>query len=198
MTTLGELEPGDRCEPRGRRARQVRRAAPPAALASLSEMAVTTPVRDHRGGDRGHPRRTDGRRRRRSRPRERGRPGRSRRSSRRPRRSTSWRRTPAGSICLCLTEERADQLGLRPMTDHNEAPLGTAFTVSDRGARRRHDRHLRRRPQPHDPGRDPPRLDARTTSCSRATSSRSAPSRAACSSASARPRRRSTSRASPG
>jgi 3,4-dihydroxy 2-butanone 4-phosphate synthase / GTP cyclohydrolase II len=35
-----------------------------------------------------------------------------------------------GLICLCLTEERCDQLGLRPMTDHNEAPLGTAFTVS--------------------------------------------------------------------
>src|SRR5258706_10129758 len=35
-----------------------------------------------------------------------------------------------GLICLCLTEERADQLVLRPMTDHNEAPLGTAFTVS--------------------------------------------------------------------
>src|SRR5438876_1682762 len=34
-----------------------------------------------------------------------------------------------GLICLCLTEERADQLALRPMTDHNEAPLGTAFTV---------------------------------------------------------------------
>ncbi|HEY5295032.1 MAG TPA: bifunctional 3,4-dihydroxy-2-butanone-4-phosphate synthase/GTP cyclohydrolase II [Gaiellaceae bacterium] len=35
-----------------------------------------------------------------------------------------------GLICLCLTGERADLLGLRPMTDHNEAPLGTAFTVS--------------------------------------------------------------------
>ncbi len=35
-----------------------------------------------------------------------------------------------GLICLCITEERADMLGLRPMTDHNEAPLGTAFTVS--------------------------------------------------------------------
>ncbi|HEX7082736.1 MAG TPA: bifunctional 3,4-dihydroxy-2-butanone-4-phosphate synthase/GTP cyclohydrolase II [Gaiellaceae bacterium] len=35
-----------------------------------------------------------------------------------------------GLICLCLTDERAEQLGLRPMTDHNEAPLGTAFTVS--------------------------------------------------------------------
>ena len=35
-----------------------------------------------------------------------------------------------GLICLCLTEERADYLALRPMTDNNEAPLGTAFTVS--------------------------------------------------------------------
>src|SRR3954465_14438934 len=35
-----------------------------------------------------------------------------------------------GLICLCLTEERADHMGLRPMTDHNETPLGTAFTVS--------------------------------------------------------------------
>jgi 3,4-dihydroxy 2-butanone 4-phosphate synthase / GTP cyclohydrolase II len=35
-----------------------------------------------------------------------------------------------GLICLCLTEERADHMGLRPMTDHNEAPLQTAFTVS--------------------------------------------------------------------
>src|SRR6516164_5273254 len=35
-----------------------------------------------------------------------------------------------GLVCLCLTEERADELALRPITDHNEAPLGTAFTVS--------------------------------------------------------------------
>jgi 3,4-dihydroxy 2-butanone 4-phosphate synthase/GTP cyclohydrolase II len=35
-----------------------------------------------------------------------------------------------GLVCLCLTEDRADELVLRPMTDHNEAPLGTAFTVS--------------------------------------------------------------------
>src|SRR6201997_5881430 len=38
-----------------------------------------------------------------------------------------------GLICLCLTEERCDELGLRPMTDHNEARLGTAFTVSIEG-----------------------------------------------------------------
>src|SRR5207253_11198854 len=35
-----------------------------------------------------------------------------------------------GLICLCLTEDRADELHLRPMTEHNETPLGTAFTVS--------------------------------------------------------------------
>ena len=35
-----------------------------------------------------------------------------------------------GLICLCLTEERCDELELRQMTEHNEAPLGTAFTVS--------------------------------------------------------------------
>jgi 3,4-dihydroxy 2-butanone 4-phosphate synthase/GTP cyclohydrolase II len=35
-----------------------------------------------------------------------------------------------GLICLCLTEERCEELGLRQMTDRNETPYGTAFTVS--------------------------------------------------------------------
>jgi 3,4-dihydroxy 2-butanone 4-phosphate synthase/GTP cyclohydrolase II len=35
-----------------------------------------------------------------------------------------------GLICLCLTEERCGELGLRQMTDRNETPYGTAFTVS--------------------------------------------------------------------
>ena len=35
-----------------------------------------------------------------------------------------------GLICLCLTGERCDALGLRPMTHENETPYGTAFTVS--------------------------------------------------------------------
>jgi 3,4-dihydroxy 2-butanone 4-phosphate synthase/GTP cyclohydrolase II len=35
-----------------------------------------------------------------------------------------------GLICLCLTDERCDELGLRMMTDRNETPFGTAFTVS--------------------------------------------------------------------
>jgi 3,4-dihydroxy 2-butanone 4-phosphate synthase/GTP cyclohydrolase II len=35
-----------------------------------------------------------------------------------------------GLICLCLTEERCNELGLRQMTERNETPYGTAFTVS--------------------------------------------------------------------
>ncbi|HSC51298.1 MAG TPA: bifunctional 3,4-dihydroxy-2-butanone-4-phosphate synthase/GTP cyclohydrolase II [Gaiellaceae bacterium] len=35
-----------------------------------------------------------------------------------------------GLVCLCLTEERCDELRLRPMSDRNETPFGTAFTVS--------------------------------------------------------------------
>jgi 3,4-dihydroxy 2-butanone 4-phosphate synthase / GTP cyclohydrolase II len=35
-----------------------------------------------------------------------------------------------GLICLGLTEERCDELRLQPMTDHNETPFGTAFTIS--------------------------------------------------------------------
>src|SRR5438067_10592786 len=35
-----------------------------------------------------------------------------------------------GLICLCMTEARCDELGLRQMTERNETPYGTAFTVS--------------------------------------------------------------------
>ena len=35
-----------------------------------------------------------------------------------------------GLICLCLTGDRCEELGLMPMTQRNEARLGTAFTVS--------------------------------------------------------------------
>ena len=35
-----------------------------------------------------------------------------------------------GLICLALTQERCDELGLRPMTHNNETPYETAFTVS--------------------------------------------------------------------
>jgi len=35
-----------------------------------------------------------------------------------------------GLICLCLTEDRCDELALRQMTDRNETPYSTAFTIS--------------------------------------------------------------------
>ena len=35
-----------------------------------------------------------------------------------------------GLICLCLTDERCDELGLKPMTYNNEAPNETAFTIA--------------------------------------------------------------------
>jgi 3,4-dihydroxy 2-butanone 4-phosphate synthase / GTP cyclohydrolase II len=35
-----------------------------------------------------------------------------------------------GLVCLCLTQERCEELDLRQMTDRNETPFGTAFTVS--------------------------------------------------------------------
>ena len=35
-----------------------------------------------------------------------------------------------GLICLCLTEDRCDELGLRQMTYNNETPFETAFTIS--------------------------------------------------------------------
>jgi 3,4-dihydroxy 2-butanone 4-phosphate synthase/GTP cyclohydrolase II len=35
-----------------------------------------------------------------------------------------------GLVCLCLTEERCEELDLRQMTDRNETPFGTAFTIS--------------------------------------------------------------------
>ena len=77
-----------------------------------------------------------------------------------------------GLICLSLTPERCDELGLDLMAAKNESPFADAVHRLDRGARRRHDRHLGRRPRAHDPGRDRPRARGRATSSSPATSSR--------------------------
>ncbi|MGH3113539.1 MAG: 3,4-dihydroxy-2-butanone-4-phosphate synthase, partial [Gaiellaceae bacterium] len=35
-----------------------------------------------------------------------------------------------GLVCLCLTEERCEELGLRPMTVNNETPFETAFSIA--------------------------------------------------------------------
>ena len=71
-----------------------------------------------------------------------------------------------GLICLCLTPERCEELGLRQMTDQNETPFGTAFTVSIEAREGVSTGHLGRRPRAHDPGRDRPDARRRTTSSS--------------------------------
>ena len=59
-----------------------------------------------------------------------------------------------GLICLALTKDRADQLGLEPMTRTNRSRNETAFTVSIEAQRGDHDRNQRRRPRAHHRGRD--------------------------------------------
>lgn len=39
-------------------------------------------------------------------------------------------RDGSGIVCLCLTDEKLQQLGLPPMVSHNDSRYGTAFTVS--------------------------------------------------------------------
>ena len=102
-----------------------------------------------------------------------------------------------GLICLALTAERCERLGLNLMAAKNEAPLQTAFTVTIEAAGgvstgiSAHDRA-------HTVQVAIDRTPARATSSSRATCSRCAPKTEACSSAPATPRRASTSPASPG
>ena len=61
-----------------------------------------------------------------------------------------------GLICLCLTEQRCDELALRQMAENNEAPLQTAFTVSIEAREGVTTGHLRPGPLGHDPGRGRP------------------------------------------
>ena len=65
-----------------------------------------------------------------------------------------------GLICLALTAERCERLGLNLMAAKNEAPLQTAFTVTIEAAGGVSTGHLRPRPGPHDPGGDRPRIRA--------------------------------------
>ena len=98
-----------------------------------------------------------------------------------------------GLICLALTKERVDQLGLQPMSRDQRHPARDRLHHLDRGARGRHHRHLRRRPRAHHLGRDRRRQGRPSISSRPATSSRWSRATAACWSAPAIPRRRSTS-----
>ena len=74
-----------------------------------------------------------------------------------------------GLICLALTGERCDQLGLPQMTERNTEELSTAFTVSidaQRTLRRDHG-HLGHRSRHHDPCRHQPRHRALRSSAPR-------------------------------
>ena len=66
------------------------------------------------------------------------------------------RKEGGGLICLALTPERCDELGLDLMAAKNESAFETAFTVSIEARSGRQHRDLGRRPGPHDPGRDRP------------------------------------------
>ncbi len=77
-----------------------------------------------------------------------------------------------GWICLALTPERCDELGLELMTAKNESRAADAVHGHDRGPRGRHDRRLGARPRAHDAGRDRPAHATARTSCSPATSTR--------------------------
>ena len=102
-----------------------------------------------------------------------------------------------GLICLCLTEGRCDEPGLRQMAENNETPLQTAFTVSIE-AREGVSTGISAQDRSHtiQVAIDPTK--GRSTSSSRAMSFRSVRVAVACYAARARPRLPSTSRASRG
>ena len=104
-----------------------------------------------------------------------------------------------GMICLALTGERVDALG--PRADGGDEPRRLSHRVhgDDRrvAALRRDHGHQRAGSRDDDSRRRRPRGGARRTCGTAGTCFRCARAKAACSSASATPRRRSTSRGSP-
>ena len=126
-TTFGALAPGDARESRGRHAREVRRTAPPLYHESMSahETAFATveeAIEDIRQGKMvvvvdAADRENEG-------------DLTIAAQFATPEAVNFMAKEGRGLICLCLTGERCDELGLRMMTEHNETPHGTAFTVS--------------------------------------------------------------------
>ena len=200
VTTLGALAPGDavnlevdvlakyveRCSRRN----AARRTDEP-----REHVRPDVPFATDRGGDRGHPPGPVRGRRRRRGPRERGRP--HDRGAVRDARGGQLHGHARARPDLPLPHGGALRRA-RPAADdeHNESPLGTAFTVTIE-AREGITTGISAHDRSHtiQVAIDPTRR-RRTTSSSPVTSSRSARGAAACSSASARRRRRSTSRGS--
>ena len=69
-----------------------------------------------------------------------------------------------GLVCLSMTEERLRQLGIPLMVPEAPSVVRRSYRRVDRGAPRRHHRHLRARSRHDDPGRDGAGRRARTTS----------------------------------
>ena len=201
VTTLGRARARRRGEPRGRRAREVRREPAPRATISGDDAGragetertfatIEEAIEDIREGkfvvvvD-------DGR------PRERGRP--DDRGPVRDARGDQLHGDARARPDLPLPDRGAlRRARAPPMTERNETPLRHRVHGLDRGARGRH-RPGSRRPTARARSRSrSTRRKGRTISSSPATSSRCARATAACCSARARPRRRSISRASRG
>ena len=77
-----------------------------------------------------------------------------------------------GLICLALTRQRVEQLGLPLMSAAQRHAAPDRLHRLDRGARGRHHRHLGARPRAHHRGGDQSRMRAATTSSRPATSFR--------------------------
>ena len=141
-------------------------------------MTQTAPERDERlrhdrGGDRGHPPGQVRGRRRRGRPRERGRP--DDRGPVRDARGDQLHGHARARPDLPLPDRGAlRRAGSPPDGRAERGAAPDRLHRLDRGARRRHDRHLRAGPLAHDPGRDRPDEGPASTSSSPATSSRCA------------------------
>ena len=106
-------------------------------------------------------------------------------------------REARGLICLALTPERCDELGLDLMAAKNESAFETAFTVSVEAREGVTTGHLRPRPRAHDPGRDRPALAARRPGAAGPRVPAQGAVRRRARAHRARPRRASTSRGSP-
>jgi hypothetical protein len=104
--------------------------------------------------------------------------------------------THARGLIASLTDERCEELGLPPMAQRNEAPLGTASRSPSRPARASRPASPRQTVRTRSRSRSIPSR-SRTTSSSPATSFPCGRAMAVSSSAPARPRPRSTSPVSP-
>jgi hypothetical protein len=93
-----------------------------------------------------------------------------------------------GLICLTLTPDKCDALGLRPMVRDNTSPFEHRLHRFHRGKKRGHHRHLGRRSRPHHPHRRRRQRNSQGPGQPRPCLPHCGPARAACWYAPDRPR----------